>query len=538
MKNKIFESVYSNGKMIAPSFSEFKKIYERTDFSDVDKKKLNDIYLWGDDSSFFDKDKSLMQALNIDTEDEVLMPKIANSIPAFSSYFSPEAAKKTKGIDLVSAQVEFIKTKISEFEKAMLSSLTGKEEGSSYQSSIPSIKAIAGSSNITQELVDEISRVFSRVSGAPGTGPLKPSIDQFVSTDEGKAVVKFLEDIGTKLSTEKVIDNAFKKLVEKLGEQNLDVAMESADATDLEEITNENVSLREDINYVSAADNKTQIDLMQSLDPFVRLGMFYQLAIEAQKDFAQRVIPSSAGQGVNYSGMIESGKTADESLKILFGRDLDLGPIQDALKPLNSISQNIIKLKWDSPESDETRATLFIPAMQVVYVALLNFVVLKGLHTFLTKKTEIVQAAATKAAEQPKINQILSGAIIPDFSDPKVKQSGEIRAKAIIAAMNALEKEEFFKDPNQLYSDKKNNLNPEAISLLKIIFAATPKLGFTEPVPMKMEDINGSFTPAFKNAIIQFQRMSGLKADGIIGPNTRESLMDYKKQLVEKYPTA
>ena len=86
-KKRIFERVFLESGSLSLKFSEFKEVYERTDFSDVDKKKLNDIFLWGDESSLFDKDKSLMQALNIDTEDDALLTKISAAVPAYAPFF-------------------------------------------------------------------------------------------------------------------------------------------------------------------------------------------------------------------------------------------------------------------------------------------------------------------------------------------------------------------------------------------------------------------------------------------------------------------
>lgn len=532
MSNKLFEALYSSGKKIAPSFSEFREIYERTDFSDVDKKKLNDIYLWGDESSLFDNDKSLMQALNIDTEDETLMPKIAAAIPAYASYFSPDAAKKTRAIDLINAQVEFIKVKVSEFENALLSTLTGKEEKDEYESKLPGMKVMTGAVNINQELINSISKTFSRVTDAP----LKASIDQFVATDEGKATIKLLEEMGARSASNTVVDNLFKKAITKLGEMNLDVPMKSADNTDMVELTNENVELKTDIDYISSTAQLSELELMQSMDPFVRLGLFYQLCIQQQKDFSDRVMPSS-GKGINYSDMLRSGNVAEESLKILFGRDLDFGGVQNVISSLSAVSQNVMKLKWESPESDDVRGALFVPAMQVVYVAMLNFVIMKALYVYLTKKTEIVSQVQKQKASEIKVNQTLSGLVIPDFTDPKVKTDKALRYKTAISAIRYLKGQGFFEDTKKLYYEKGKELNPEAITALKILMASIPQIEFTEKVPMKPEEINGTWTPELKSAVMQLQKVAGIKADGIIGPNTRKAIIGIEETIKEKYPT-
>jgi hypothetical protein len=227
---------------------------------------------------------------------------------------------------------------------------------------------------------------------------LKPTIDEFVQSDEGKKLISLLEEIGANRGvsgTERLINEMFSKALKTLGTTNIDVAMNAADNTDLEEITDDTVVFDQDKDYITSQNPMSELELMSSMDPFVRLGMFYQLAIQQDDVFMDRVMP---GEGVNYSAMIQKGKMNDESLKILFGRGVKTEGVKDVLSSLDSISMDIISLKWEGSEAEEVKATLFIPAMQAVYIALLNFVVMKGLYAYLTKKTAIV--AKAKAAEQ------------------------------------------------------------------------------------------------------------------------------------------
>ena len=391
-KKKIFENVFTQSGKLGMKFSDFRNVYERTDFSDVDKKKLNEIYLWGDDSTLLDQDKSLMQALNIDTEDKDLMTKISAAVPAYSTLFQGGMEKKAKGIDLVRAQIDYIKTAITSFESKFVSAITGKEEGEVFKSNILGIRGIAGEVNITQELVNKIAKVFSRATAAP----LKPSIDEFVQSDEGKKLISLLEEIGANkgiTGTERLINEMFSKTLKAIGNANIDVAMNAADNTDLEEITGKTAKLDDAPDYIATQNPMTEVELMMSMDPFVRLGVFYQLALQQDDEFMDRVMPAALGEGMNYNVMVQKGKMNDESIKILFGRGAKTTDVKDVLSSLDEVSMDIIALKWSGTEADEAKATLFIPAMQAVYVALLNFVVMKGLYAYLTKKAVIVTKA-------------------------------------------------------------------------------------------------------------------------------------------------
>ena len=523
-KKRIFERVFLESGSLSLKFSEFKEVYERTDFSDVDKKKLNDIFLWGDESSLFDKDKSLMQALNIDTEDDALLTKISAAVPAYAPFFQGGMEKKARGIDLVKAQIDYIKTAITSFESKFVSAITGKEEGETFTSDILGIRGIAGEVNITQELINKISQVFSRATAAP----LKPSIDEFVQTDEGKKLVSLLEEIGANkgvAGTERLINEIFSKTLKTLATSNIDVATNAADNTDLEEINNKTAIIGEPQDYIVDNNPESEMELMMSMDPFVRLGIFYQLALQQDKSFIDR----SLGDGTNYNAMMQKGKMNDESLKILFGRSVKTDSVKGVLSSLDAISMDIISLKWTGAEAEDTKATLFIPSMQAVYVALLNFVVMKGLYAYLTKKTVIV--AKTKAAEEVERTKRAEAA--KAGRTPSMMEDSE-RGKKIAA---------LFRDPNLkamladtvLYLPGKSGYDPSKVKAIKELVYYTfggkeTGIDSVRNWDISKNPLDGNYEQIFSNIIRDIQTKHGVPplrngaGDGKIGPITKEFL--------------
>jgi len=521
-KKRIFESVFLESGKLGIKFSDFKKVYERTDFSDVDKKKLNDIYLWGDDSTTFDQDKSLMQALNIDTEDKALMSKISAEVPAYSPFFQRSMEKKAKGIDLVRAQIDYIKTAITSFESKFVSAITGKEEGEVFKSDILGIRGIAGEVNVTQELVNKVAKVFSRATAAP----LKPSIDEFVQTDEGKKLIALLEEIGANKGvsgTERLINEMFSKTLKALGNANIDVAMNAADNTDLEEITDKTVLLGEVPDYITSQDSVTEVELMMSMDPFVRLGVFYQLALQQDRAFMDRVMPAALGEGMNYNVMVQKGKMNDESIKILFGRGAKTGDVKDVLSGLDEVSMEIIELKWSGTEADEAKMTLFIPAMQAVYVALLNFVVMKGLYAYLTKKAVIVTKA--KAAEE-----VERAKRVETLKKPSTMQDAE-RGKVISKIFNSEPLQKLMND-NVIYRVGKTGDEAGIKALKELVYYSFggPQSPFAsiKNWDISKNPLDGKYDEYFANIIKEIQTkykiepLRGGQGDGKIGPITKE----------------
>ena len=516
MQNKrIFESVFGSTGKLGLKFSEFKQVLERTDFSDVDNKKLNDMLLWGDRSTLLNQNKSLMQALNIDVEDETLMPKIGSIIPAYTGLFDKGMEKSAKAIDLINAQVEYIKSSISSFENKFVSSLTGKEVGKEFKSDMLGIRGIAGETNITQELVDKVAQVFSTATSAP----LKPSIDQFVESEEGKKLVSILEEIGANTGssgTMRVINDVISKAVKTVANANIDVAINAADNTDLEEITGENVILGEDLDYVTQENGLSEMELMSSMDPFVRLGMFYQLALLQNDEFSDRVVPSSSGTGVNYNGMMAPGRMNAESLKILFGRRTKTDAIQDVLKKLDSISLEMLDLKWSGPDGDEARAALFTPAMQVVYVALLNYVIMKGLYAYLTKKTVLVAKGRAEQEEAAKKAVVKTPATMT--KNERGRKIQEIYRSSKLKDLL---------DDDTIYIANRKGYDPDRVKVLKelVYYMFGNEKSDIESVKnwdVTKYPIDGNYDAIFAGMIKDIQREYSIRPiDGKVGPITK-----------------
>jgi hypothetical protein len=190
---------------------------------------------------------------------------------------------------------------------------------------------------------------------------------------------------------------------------------------------------------------------------------------------------------------------------------------------------DIISLKWEGPESEEVKATLFIPAMQAVYVALLNFVVMKGLYAYLTKKTAIV--AKTKAAEQVEKTRREEAA--KAARTPSMMEDSE-RGKKIAV---------LFRDPNlkamlsddTLYLPGKAGYDPNKVKALKELVYYTFGGKQTGIDSVKNWDISknpldGNYDQFFSNIIRDIQTKYGVPplrngvGDGKIGPITKEFL--------------
>jgi hypothetical protein len=529
MRNKrIFESVFLGSGKLGIKFSDFKHVYERTDFSDVDKRNLNDIYLWGDDSSTFDQDKSLMQALNIDTEDKALMSKISAKVPAYSPLFQGNMEMKAKGIDLVKAQVDYIKTAITSFENNFVSAITGKEQGESFKSNILGIRGISGEVNITQELINKVTNVFSRAT-AP---PLKPSIDEFVQSDEGKNLISLLEEIGANKGvkgTERLINEVFSKTLKTLSGAKMDVAMNAADSSELKEITNRTLILSDSQDYVSTQNPISELELMMSMDPFVRLGMFYQLVLQQDESFMDRVMPAASGDGMNYNVMLQRGKMNEESIKILFGRSAKTSGVSGILSNIDDVSMDIVALKWSGAEDDETKAALFIPALQAIYIALLNFVIMKGLYAYLTKKAVIVK----KEKQAEEVERTKRAEASKALRTPSMMEDSE-RGKKIAT---------LFRDPNikSILGDKiiyipgKPGYDPNKVKAIKELVYYTfggkeSGIDSVKKWDISKNPLDGTYDKFFSDIIRDIQtkyKIPPLRngiGDGKIGPITKDFL--------------
>lgn len=525
-KKALFEGVFHRSKKLGLKFGEFKGILERTDFSDVDKKKLGDIYLWGDESTAFDKDRSLMQALNIDTDDQDLMRKIASEVPTYSQLFSPEMEKRAKGIDLLKAQVEYIKFAVTSFEAKFTSVFTGKEEAKPQASSMLGIRGVTGDIDVPTQLVSRAAQVFSAASASS-----KEGLDEFVQSAEGKKVISLLEEIGAGSGvqgTEGIINNVLTKTIKALSSANIDNAMRSADSTDLDEITNDNVVLGQDMDYVSGVA-PSELELMSSMNPFVRMGMFYQLALGQNESFADRMMSPSTGEGIGYDSLLSKGGINEESLKMLFGRDIKTGAVQDVLSKLDQISVEIINTKWNSPEGESVRSVLFVPVLQAAYIALLNYVVLKGMYSFLTRRGRIV-AQETKAREEAKAKQAASAAAKPSM------MSDAERAKMIKKVFDSAPLKALLND-NTIYVPGRPGYDPDRVKALKnlIYYAFGGKESKFDRIKnwnTETNPLDGNYDQFFSDLIRDIQTeyliqpIRAGKGDGKVGPITKRFIKD------------
>jgi hypothetical protein len=432
---------------------------------------------------------------------------------------------KAKGIDPVNIQLDYIKASITSLESKILSSITGKEQGSTYKSNMLGIAGVIGDVNVPQQLIDKIAQVFSTVT----ITPMKPSVDEFVESDEGRKVISLLEEVGANLGpsgTEKIINDLLGKAVKALGSSNITTAMNAADNTDLEEIKNDNALFGQDMDYISSSNELSELELMSSMDPFVRMGMFYQLALLENETLMDRITPASLGTGVNYSGMLTSGKMNDESLKILFGRNIKTGSVKDILSKMDSISVDMVNLLWSGSDAEGTRRVLFIPAMQAVYIALLNYVVLKGLHSYLTKKSVIVAKARTERESEKEKKRLESTAV----KTPATMTDSE-RGRKIQEIFKSSKINDLLNDNTIYIADRKGYEQERVKALKELVYYmfgdAKSDVQSAKNWDISKNPIDGNYDKFFSNIIKDIQKTYDIRPiDGKVGPITKDFFIE------------
>jgi hypothetical protein len=334
-------------------------------------------------------------------------------------------------------------------------------------------------------------------------------------------MIKLLQQLGIRTTSDKVLDALVKTPFKKIAEQNLEVPMNYADSTELTEINSETATFEPGMDYMSTTEQLSVKELMSSNDPFVRLGAFYELCIKQQKDFSDQIMPESNTSEVNYSEMLQSQNIIEDSIKVLFGRKADLSSVKEMLISIGDASKNVVNQKWSSTEMDDLRTALFIPSMQVIYVAMLNFVVMKALYTFLTKRGEIVAVSTKQETETRAKEAAMKPSTMPD----------QERAKMISKILNSDKMKELFND-NIIYTVGKTNMDPDRVKALKeLVYYALG--GKESPITsVKNWDIaknplDGNYDKFFAEIIREIQTFfeipplrSGV-GDAKVGPNTK-----------------
>ena len=536
--NRLFEHVLGNSKQLGIKFSDFKLMLERNDFSDLDKKnqKLKTMPLNGDES--------LLYALNIDVDDADVLQEISSVIPAFSSLFLGEQSNRVKAIDLFNAQIEAVKKLITNFESTFTASISGKEDTEQYTPSIPGIDEITGNVNLTNKVINKAAAVFTTsIVGSDGSS----SVDAFVSGDAGKGLVKLLNGLRVDTDVVKFIDTTFNPLVNKLQSQNIDFVVTSLDQTKMPEINSENIDTTIINDYLSGRSDMSELEMADSMDPFVRLGLFYQLCLVQQPEFISKITSDIRGTKLSYPDFTTDGKSFEQSLRTLFGRDIDLTALDPYMPQLNELSTVLINSSWNAPAAEDIKKMLFIPAMQVFYVSLMNFVLAKALYKFLTKRTEIIVKAKQEQEEELKrvqAEQEKSRILIPSMMDDKAR-GNKIKEIFKNPALQALLKD------NTIYIPGRAGYDPERVKALKeLVYYAfggkdtVPGEGPSIPSVVNWDitknPLDGNYDQFFSNIIRDIQTKFSIrpiragKGDGKVGPNTKQFFaMNIPNAIVE-----
>lgn len=520
-RKKLFEHVYPISMDMGMKFKDFKRVLERNDFSDLDEKnrRLKNMPLFGEDS--------LLTALNIDGEDQATVEELSSALPTFKIFFSPEEQNRSKAISLLKAQVEAVKKLATNFQSALATGITGKETGEEYISTIPGIEDVIQEDNLTKSFINKVIRTFTGTIA----GTTEPSgIDDFVSTESGKKLVSLLRGLKIDTPLTKLIDSIFDPVLERIQGQNLKVVLDSLDQVDeddMPEITARNMETGDVVDYLSGKTDMSEIEMAGSMDPYVRLGLFYQLCLLQQPEFISKVTSDVKGTKLSYPDFMSEGKPFEQSMRTLFGRGADLSALEPYMEPLNRLSLSMIDSVWNGQQSDRVKATLFVPAMQVFYVSIINFALAGALYSFLTKKSTIVmQAKSAEEAERVKRSEAQTS-----IKTPQMMESSE-RGKKIAELFRNPDLRSMLSD-NTLYLPGKSGYDPAKIKALKelVYYMFGGKNSGIDSVKnwdVTKNPIDGNYDQFFSNIIKDIQTKHGVQplrngiGDGKIGPITKE----------------
>jgi hypothetical protein len=517
-RKKIFEHVFTGASKAAVKFSEFKSLVERSDFSDIEEEnlRLKSMPLTGEDS--------LMSALNIKT-DARTVAEVVTAIPAFSPFFSPKEQGRAKAMDLMRAEIELMKKTISNFERSLTSGITGKETAEEYTSTIPNIDRIAGAANVTQRMVNSIVKTFTR--SIAGSGPSK-TIDDFVESSEGKALIKLLKGMKVDTPTSRIIDSVLGPVLTKMQTQDFGRVMDGLDSVDIPEITSRNIELGTVTDYLSNTEEMTELEMAASMNPYTRFGLFFQLCLLQQPDFISKVTTDVKGTKLNYPDFVSGGKPFEESLRTLFGRNADLAALDPFMASLNELSLSMIDSTWNTEEFDRIKTALFVPAMQVFYVALMNFVLANALYLFLTKKGDIVTKARSAEAEKLRKEEEAKKAA---SSTPWTMGDAD-RGKKIAALFRSAPLKAMISD-NVIYVPGKSGYDPDKVKALKelvyYMFGGKESgIPSVKAWDVSKNPLDGNYDQFFSNIIKDIQTKYEIpplrngQGDGKVGPVTKK----------------
>jgi hypothetical protein len=520
-KKMIFERVFPDANRLGIRFNEFRSILERNDFSDIEGRnlRLKNMPLVGE--------QSLLSALNVDVEDPETVAEVSSILPAFTIFFS-QPGTKSSAIDLLKAQVEAVKKMVTNFQTSLMSGITGKEEASEYSSTIPGIDKMIGEDNLTTGFINKVIKTFTgSIAGSGGS----MNINEFATSEDGKKLISLLRGLRVDAPIPRLIDSIFSPVLSKLETQDLRSVMNSLDEVSMPEITADNIEMREVNDYLSSRSEVSELEMAESMDPYMRLGLFYQLCLLQQENFIANVTSDTKGTKLNYPDFIKNGAPFTESMRTLFGRNADLSALDPFIGALNELSLYMMDNIWNSPKSDRTKTTLFVPAMQVFYASLMNFVLANALYSFLTKKSNIVMSAKQAEIEKAKAEAQKLTKVPSTMSD-------EERGKMITKIFRSAPLQGLLNDKT-IYIPGKAGYDPDKVKALKelVYYSFGGKQSKFDKIKnwdISKNPLDGNYDQFFSDLIKDLQTEYSIrpiragKGDGKVGPNTKSF---FKEQI-------
>lgn len=558
-KRKLFEKVSSKTPNLGIKFNDFKAILE--DFEDIMDDRPSGIYL---EEMPLVGEYSLLQALNVDVEDlrdtdrdgtQALIAKIQASIPMLGMFFAPSNQNRMKAIDLFKGEVEALKKLLSNLESTLISSITGEEAPVAYKATIPGSEAILSGQTVTQSFITSAIKTFAK----PITGDLDPSqmnqnelqslVDGYVLSQEGLELISKLKGLGMDRNVTSFVDTIFSSMgiISGLEEGNFSGSVMSRfDDIDFEEIDFDTINTRQVNDYVSGMPFKELNDLEMTMDPFVRMGMFYQLCLLQNAEVMDRIEVVLGTDKLSHNEFIRSKEPFKESLTMLFNitNPSDLGQLEMFLPRLNDLSLQMMNVIWNNNDAKKTKRILFIPMMQAFYIAFANFILGEALYKFLTARTskaktrrDAATAAAADIAKKAEEERIKTSALPSTMSDVD-------RGRKIISILKNPKLKELFSD-NVIYTTNAKNLDPEKVKALKELVYYLFGGNQSPIISAKTWDItkypiDGNYDTYFSNIIKEIQTVGSIpplrggQGDAKVGPNTKAELKQIASDAIEE----
>lgn len=531
-KRILFEKLSQRAENVGVKFDEFKHLLEGEfeDIDDVNSISLGEMPLVGE--------YSLLNSLNIDVEDlrdtdrggtQALISRISSIIPSFGMFFAPPNQMRMKAIDLFKAEVEGMKKLLSNFQSSLVTGITGEEVASTYRATIPGTESLLGGQTLTSAFITKAINTFTRSVAGGGSGM---TIEEFAASEEGLRLISTLKGLGMEMDVSRFVDLVFSRmnLISDLEDKDFSsTAMAEMDDIGLEEIEYDNINTRITNDYVSGTPYKKLDDIQEVMDPFTRIGMFFQLCLLQNPEMLDRMdISDSAAEKLSHPEFMRSKKPFEESLRLIFGRSADLSSMDAFMPRLDELSMEMMDATWNNNEAKKVKKLLFVPAMQAFYIAFTNFVLAKAMYTFLTKKEARVAAKrkeAEKRAEEAKIK-----------TEKPSSMSNVDRSAKISKIFNSEPLQNLLRS-NYIYRVGKPGGDEQGIKALKeLVYYALggsdSKIQSVKNWDITKNPIDGKYDEFFANIIRDIQTEYAIPplrngiGDGKVGPNTKQAFKE------------